>query len=91
MRQCHLLKNLYCLQFYHIFIHYRAEIRLPSFAKTFKFERLTTLNNNCTAILADIKPVKPSDYKIQMIASAPGSGKDWCRIAIGLLTGQLIN
>ena len=44
----------------------------------------------CEARLKQTRHVNRSDYHINIIAAAPGSGSAWCRITIELITGKLI-
>ena len=41
----------------------------------------------CEALLKQTRHVNTSDFHINIIAAAPGSGSDWCRITIELITG----
>jgi len=43
---------------------------------------------SCTEILQTVKDVEKSNYKIQLIAAAPGSGNDWCMLTLRELTGK---
>ena len=43
----------------------------------------------CTEILNKQNYLNKSEFRIQLIAATPGSGSDWCRTTIGLLTGSL--
>ena len=42
----------------------------------------------CEALLKHTCHVNTSDFHINIIAAAPGSGNDWCRITIQLITGD---
>ena len=42
----------------------------------------------CEALLKHTCHVNTSDFHINIIAAAPGSGSDWCRITIQLITGD---
>ena len=41
----------------------------------------------CEALLKQTRHVNTSDFHVNIIAAAPGSGSDWCRITIELITG----
>ena len=43
---------------------------------------------SCETILNQVKDMNKTNYRIQLIAAAPGSGSDWCFISIALLTGK---
>jgi len=43
---------------------------------------------SCTDIFQTVQDVKKSNYKIQLIAAAPGSGNDWCMLTLRELTGK---
>ncbi|KAF6036218.1 hypothetical protein EB796_005475 [Bugula neritina] len=42
---------------------------------------------SCTEIFQTVQDVEKSNYKIQLIAAAPGSGNDWCMLTLRELTG----
>lgn len=42
---------------------------------------------SCRELLNTTTDVPPSEFRIQIIAAAPGSGSDWSLITISLLTG----
>ena len=47
---------------------------------------------SCNKMLSSLEvPVNQSDFRIQLIAAAPGSGSKWCRTSISLLTGELVH
>ena len=47
---------------------------------------------SCNKMLSSLEvPVNQSDFRIQLIAAAPGSGSKWCRTSISLLTGKLVH
>ena len=50
-------------------------------------EQEVNMNDTCKTILDTVSDVRKSEYKIQLIVATPGSGSDWCRITIALLTG----
>ena len=50
-------------------------------------EQEVNMNDTCKTILDTVSDVRKSEYKIQLIAATPGSGSDWCRLAVALLTG----
>ena len=50
-------------------------------------EQEVNMTDTCKTILDTVSDVRKSEYKIQLIVATPGSGSDWCRITIALLTG----
>ena len=42
----------------------------------------------CDRLLKSQSYLNKSDFRIQLIAATPGSGSDWCRTTISLLTGN---
>ena len=42
----------------------------------------------CENILNKVKEMNRDNYRIHLIAAAPGSGNDWCYISMALLTGK---
>ena len=69
----------------------QSEVMLPSDVR-YDTRQLSSDQESCNKMLSSLEvPVNQSDFRIQLIAAAPGSGSKWCRTSISLLTGELVH
>ena len=52
--------------------------------------KTNTLEEVCDRLLETLTNVRKSDYRLNLIAAAPGSGSGWIRITIPMITGRFL-
>ena len=86
------LKNTFTISFIPTYFSSRqSEVMLTSDVR-YDTRQLSSDQESCNKMLSSLEvPVNQSDFRIQLIAAAPGSGSKWCRTSISLLTGEFVH